>query len=88
MTDCTGKAERRGHPLSVERMMGLETSVKMLGSQALLAEALAIDGRSLRAKLTAERGVSDSDLVGAAVALEARAARIAAHATKLRALIA
>lgn len=85
---CAGKAERKGPPLDVQRMMGLETSVKMLGTQQSLADALGIDVRSLRAKLTAERGVSDGDLAWTAAALDARAEHIRCHAAKLRALAA
>ncbi len=81
----TAKTERRGLPLSVNRMVGLTTAAAMLGGQQHLAAALAIDPRSLRAKLTAERGVSDDDMLAAARALDARAARISEHAAKLRA---
>lgn len=85
---CAGKAERKGLPLDVLRMMGLETSVKMLGTQQLLADALGIEVRSLRDKLTANRGVSNDDLIATAAALDVRAGRIADHAAKLRALAA
>lgn len=65
-------------------MVGLETAAAMLGGQERLADALSIHARSLRNKLSADRGVSDDDLLVAADALEARAALIAAHARKLR----
>ena len=66
-------------------MMGLTTAATMLGGQGELAEALGIQPRSLRAKLSAERGVSSADLRSAADALDAHAKRIMAHAEKLRA---
>ena len=78
--------ERRGLPVNVRRMMGLTTAGEMLG-QKNLAEAMSIDQRTLRYKVTADRGVSDEDLTLAAAALEARAARLADHARKLRAEI-
>jgi hypothetical protein len=68
-------------------MRGLEVAAGMLGGQAVLAQALNIDPRSLRAKLTADRGVSDADLLAAAAALDARAAHLVRHAEKLRAEI-
>lgn len=70
--------------LSVQRMMGLATAVAMLGGQEELAAALGIQARSLRSKLSAERGVTDADLLATADALDARATRIADHARKLR----
>jgi hypothetical protein len=82
----TAKAERKGHPLSALRMTGLETAASMLGGQAHLAAAIGIDPRSLRAKLAAGRGIADLDLTLTATALHERAARIAAHAEKLRAM--
>ena len=70
--------------VSMVRMMGLTTAAAMLGGQDKLADALAIQPRSLRAKLAAERGVSGSDLIATAEALEERARRIIDHAHKLR----
>jgi hypothetical protein len=69
--------------VSVVRMTGLATAADMLG-QEQLAEALGIKDRSLRTKITATRGVSDQDLIAAALALEAGAARMLEHARKLR----
>ena len=65
-------------------MMGLATASMMLGGHDKLAEALDIQPRSLRAKLNADRGVSNSDLLSAAAALDERAGKIVAHAQKLR----
>lgn len=80
----TRKAERKGPPLSAVRMMGLSTASTLLGGQQALAEALSIEPRSLRLKLTADRGVTNDDLLSAAAALEVRAERLIAHAAKLR----
>ncbi len=81
---CSGIAEQKSLPISMKRMMGLETAVGILGGTDQLAAALGITARAVRYKLTADRGISDSDLSAAAEALDARAARIAAHAQKLR----
>lgn len=51
--------------------------------QAALANALGIEPRSLRAKLSADRGVSDDDLRVAAKALEMHAAATLRLATKI-----
>ncbi|OWK27549.1 hypothetical protein [Sphingomonas dokdonensis] len=79
----TGKAVQAPTIVSVIRMTGLATAAEMLG-QEQLAEGLGIKDRSLRTKLTATRGVSDQDLIAAALALEATAARMLEHAGKLR----
>ncbi len=50
-----------------------------------LAEALGIEPRSLRAKLSADRGISDTDLRSAAAAVEARADALLAQARAIRA---
>lgn len=81
--NCTGKAVRPAKVVSVIRMTGLATAADMLG-QEQLAEALGIKDRSLRTKITATRGVSDQDLIAAAIALEGTAARMLEHACKLR----
>jgi hypothetical protein len=82
--NCAGKPARRGHPVGIRRMVGLETAAGMLGGQEKLADALGITVRGLRAKVSADRGVSNSDLLAAAAALDARAAMIVEHARKLR----
>ena len=81
ITNSTAKA---AHSLSVVRMMGLTTAATMLGGQVELAEAMGIQPRSLRAKFSADRGISADDLRSAADALDARAARLTQHAQKLR----
>jgi hypothetical protein len=83
--NCAGKPARRGLPIDIRRMMGLETAASMLGGQEPLADALRITVRGLRAKVSADRGVSDIDLIAAASALDAQAVRIVEHARKLRA---
>ncbi|WP_203310480.1 hypothetical protein [Sphingomonas beigongshangi] len=83
MTSITSAA-KAAHSLSVVRMMGLTTAATMLGGQVELAEAMGIQPRSLRAKFSADRGISNDDLTAAAAALEARAARLTDHARKLR----
>lgn len=83
-TTCAGKPAQKGHPLKVERMMGLHTAAMMLGGIEKLAEALTIQERGTRAKISGERGVSDADLLATAAALDERADRVRAHAEKLR----
>lgn len=83
--NCAAKAAQRGFPIGMGRMMGLETAATLMGGKVQLAEELAIQPRTLRAKLSADRGVSNVDLMLAAGALEARAARMIEHANKLRA---
>jgi hypothetical protein len=73
------------HLLSVPRMAGLMKAGVLLGSATALAEAMGIEPRSLRAKTSADRGVSCDDLRAAADALDARAAAMIEHAAKLRA---
>lgn len=72
----------------VARMLLLEQAARFVGGQDELAAALGIQTRSLRAKFSADRGVSDDDLRAAADAMDARAALIAAKAAKMRELIA
>ncbi len=81
---CTVKAAHPATVTNMARMMGLTTAAKLLGGQPELAEAMGIQPRSLRAKLTADRGVSNADLVATALALEMHADRIRDHARKLR----
>ena len=81
---CAGKAAQKGHPLKVERMMGLHTAAMLLGGIEKLAGALDIQERGTRAKISGERGVSDADLLATAAALDERADRVRAHAEKLR----
>lgn len=83
-TNCAAKAAQRGFPIGMGRMMGLETAATLMGGKVQLAEELAIQPRTLRAKLSADRGVSNVDLMLAAGALEARAAKMIEHANKLR----
>ncbi|HCB76781.1 MAG TPA: hypothetical protein DEP91_11530 [Sphingomonas bacterium] len=84
-TSRAANQERKGPPLSAVRMMGLSTAAALLGGQQALADALAIEPRSLRLKLSADRGVTNDDLLFAAAALDARAERLMDHAAKLRA---
>jgi hypothetical protein len=78
-------AAQASHLVTMPRMAALMKAGALLGSAAALADALGIQPRSLRAKTGAERGVSGDDLRAAADALEARAADMTEHATKLRA---
>lgn len=85
MGEASNRAAKAAHkPSPMVRMMGLETAAGVLG-QAALAAAMSIEPRSLRAKLTSDRGITDADLISAAAALDDRAAKIMAHAAKLRA---
>ena len=79
------KEAQTTHLLSVPRMAGLMKAGVLLGSATALAEAMGIEPRSLRAKTSADRGVSCDDLRAAADALDARAAAMIEHAAKLRA---
>lgn len=81
---CAGKPAQKGHPLKVERMMGLHTAAMMLGGIEKLADVLTIQERGTRAKISGERGISDADLLATAAALDERAERVRAHAEKLR----
>lgn len=85
---CSGKSEQRGLPLTVPRMMGFVTAAALLGGIKNLADHLSISERAVAHKIAGDRGISDEDLLGAADALDARAAKIAGHAAKLRAEIA
>lgn len=71
---------------AVARMLLFERAASLLGGQEKLADALGIKARSLRAKFTADRGISDADLIATADALDARANDIKAEAVKIRAL--
>ena len=82
--NCSRKPEQKGLPIGMARMMGLETAAELLGGKVHLAAALDITTRSLAYKVDAGRGISNGDLRSAAFALEMRAARLAAHAAKLR----
>jgi hypothetical protein len=86
--NCSQKREQRGFPIAMPRMMGLATAAEILGSKRELAESLGIGRRSVNLKLSAERGISDCDIIFAAKALEAHAARILEHARKLRDVVA
>lgn len=84
LANCTAKPAHSRLSLDIQRMMGLETAASLLGGQGPLAAALGIEPRSLRAKLSADRSVSDDDLTAAADALDARATKLIDHARKLR----
>ena len=86
----TEQENRLASPAAVRlaRVLLLEQAARFVGGQEALAEALGIQVRSLRAKFSADRGVSDADLSAAAAAMDARAAQIAAQAAKIRELIA
>lgn len=83
----SGKSEQRGLPLTVPRMMGFVTAAALLGGIKNLADHLGISERGVAHKIAGDRGISDDDLRGAAEALNARAAKLAGHAAKLRAEI-
>lgn len=88
-----GEPEKRltaQSPASVRlaRMMMLEKAASFLGGKDEVAGAMGIETRSLRAKLTADRGISDADLASVAIALDARIAEIERFASKVREIIA
>ena len=66
-------------------MMGLETAAEMLGGKRHLGDVLGVGERQAAHKVAGSRGISNGDLLMTAGALEKLAARIAAHAAKLRA---
>ncbi len=84
---CSLKKEQ-ALPLTAARMMGLDVAAKMLGGNKRLGDILSISDRAVAYKIEGARGIADDELVTTAEALEALAARIAGHATKLRAQIA
>lgn len=86
--NCSTKPEQRGHPIAVQRMMGLETAYPMLGGKTKLAAIMGVCPRDLSYKLSAERGISNADLLLTATALEARGNKMLEHAAKLRAVLA
>lgn len=79
---CAARAARSAP--SMARMMGLDTAAMMLGGRHILAEALGLAPRTIRAKLSAERGITEMELRLAAAALEERAAQLSEHARKMR----
>ena len=79
------KPARTWGVISVNRMQGLETAAKLLGGQRALGDQIGVEPRSLRAKITADRGITDSDLSLTIGALESKARRLLAHDDKLRA---
>jgi len=86
--NCSTKPEQRGHPIAMQRMMGLETACPMLGGKTKLAAVMGVCPRDLSYKLSAERGISNLDLVLTAKALETRGNKMLEHAAKLRAVLA
>ena len=79
-----GKTAHAPHLIAMPRMALLMRAGALLGSAKALAEAMGIGERGLRAKTGAERGVSNSDLLSAAAALDERASALTQHAQKLR----
>lgn len=77
--------EKRHGSLSerLVRITMLQKAQDMIG-QERLADGMGLAARSLRAKLSIDRGLSDADLLGAAGAVEARAAELTALAGKIR----
>lgn len=81
---CAASSARSRGVFHVGRMQGLETAAKLLGGQQMLCNAIGVETRSLRAKISAERGISDGDIRLTIAALESKATRLLAHAEKLR----
>jgi len=81
----SAKAEHVARSVAMTRMMGMETASMLLGGKPALAEVLDVTDRALRYKLTGDRSISNAELVATSDALDARAAKLAAHASKLRA---
>ena len=92
LREASGEPEKRLTPspfaTQLARVLLLERAAKHVGGQAALATALGIQERSLRAKFSVDRGVTDQDLERAAQALDAQAALLRNDAVKMRALIA
>ena len=81
-------ARKNGAVRSAPKMRGLETACELLGSQSALADALAISPRLLRAKMAAERPITNEEVGLAVKALRARSKRVADLADSLLDLIA
>lgn len=81
---CTGKPAHSRGVIKIGRMQGLDTAAKLLGGHQALGNAIGIETRSLRAKLNAERGITDGDVRLTITALEGKAKRMLAHVEKLR----
>lgn len=86
MTDAVQMVRKRG-PRDIRRMAGLQRAAEMLGEQTVLADALGVNPRLLRRKITAERPIHDADLRIAAAALVAHAKKATDLAAKLTSLI-
>ena len=87
--NCSPIREQRGLPIEMPRMMGLQTAYEILGGKKqTLADILGVTPRSLNFKLSAERGISNLDLLLTAKSLETRGNKMLEHAAKLRAVIA
>lgn len=67
------------------RIVALRKAGEMIG-QGRLAECLGLEPRSLRAKIGADRGIWDGELVAAAVALERAAQEMLVQAETCRRL--
>lgn len=72
----------------IRRMRGMETACELLGGQSALAEALDINPRHLRAKMAAERPITNEEVGLAVKARRARSKRVADLADSLLDLIA
>lgn len=74
--------------IMLARMLVLEKAAGFLGGKDAVASAIGIETRSLRAKMTADRGVHDSDLAAVAVAIDARVDELTRFAGKVREMFA
>jgi hypothetical protein len=78
---------KNGAVRDARRMRGLETAADMIGGKTALADALGISPRHLTQKLSAERPITDAEVLLAAGAVSARARKADELAARLSALI-
>lgn len=81
----TSRKKRRGSRCSPHGRA--ETASRLLGGQEALAAALGVNARLLRAKISAERPISDTDVLLTVAALTAQACRTAELADRLQSIV-
>ena len=82
--NCSGKPEQKGHPLNIQRLMGLEIATEIFGTKRRVADIIGVGERSLAHKLSGDRGTTDFEVMLLAKALEKISQQSADLAAKLR----
>ncbi|WP_131819200.1 hypothetical protein [Sphingomonas jatrophae] len=80
-------SRKNGSTRDVRRMKALESAAEIVGGQPALAAAIGIGTRALRAKIAAERPISDAELVAARTAVRAAAERATQLADRIGGLL-